>query len=82
MQYEDPVEGACRHLVHDRMGITRARWGLAGAQAILWLRAIRANGDLDAYWDYHIAQEHQRNHLSRYQDGNPTPRQDHLGLAA
>ncbi len=76
------IEGACRHLVHDRMGITGARWGLAGAQAILWLRAIRANGDLDAYWDYHIAQEHQRNHLSRYQDGNPTPRQDHLGLAA
>ena len=23
----------------------------------------------DAYWDWHITQEHQRNHLSRYQDG-------------
>ena len=53
----------------DRMGITGARWGLQGAQAILWLRAIAASGDHDAYWDYHIAQEHQRNHLSRYQDG-------------
>ena len=63
------IEGACRHLVHDRMGITGARWGLPGAQAILWLRAIRANGDLDAYWDYHITQEHQRNHLSHYQAG-------------
>jgi hypothetical protein len=62
------IEGACRHLVADRMGITGARWGLPGAQAILWLRAIRANGDLDAYWTYHISQEHQRNHLSRYQD--------------
>jgi hypothetical protein len=68
------IEGACRHLVQDRMGITGARWGLPGAQAILWLRAIRASGDHEAYWNYHIQQEHQRNHLSRYQTG--------LGLAA
>ena len=62
------IEGACRHLIQDRMGITGARWGLAGAQAVLWLRALRANGDLPAYWAWHISQEHQRNHLSRYQD--------------
>jgi hypothetical protein len=68
------IEGACRYLVQDRMGITGARWGLQGAQAILWLRAINASGDTSAYWDYHITQEHQRNHLSRYQDS--------LGLAA
>ena len=63
------IEGACRHLVQDRMGITGARWGLEGAQAILWLRTLHANGDLDAYWDWHIEQERQRNHLSRYQQG-------------
>ena len=63
------IEGACRHLVGDRMGITGARWSTDGAQAILWLRAIRANGDLDAYWNWHITREHQRNHLSRYQHG-------------
>ena len=63
------IEGACRHLVQDRMGITGARWGLQGAQAILWLRAIHASGDHDAYWDWHIPQEHHRNHLSRYQHG-------------
>jgi hypothetical protein len=63
------IEGACRHLVADRMGITGARWGLPGAQAMLWLRAIRANGDLNEYWAHHITREHQRNHLSRYQDG-------------
>jgi hypothetical protein len=63
------IEGACRHLVADRMGITGARWGLQGAQAMLWLRAINASGDHDAYWDWHIQQEHQRNHLSRYQPG-------------
>ena len=68
------IEGACRHLVQDRMGITGARWSLEGAQAILWLRAINASGATSAYWDYHITQEHQRNHLSRYQDS--------LGLAA
>ena len=62
------IEGACRHLVQDRMGITGARWSLPGAQAILWLRAIHASGDLDAYWDWHIQQQHQANHLSRYHD--------------
>ena len=62
------IEGACRHLVQDRMGITGARWGLEGAQAMLWLRAIAASGDTGAYWDWHIQQERQRNHLSRYQD--------------
>ena len=61
------IEGACRHLVQDRMGITGARWSLPGAQAMLWLRAINASGDTSAYWDWHITQEHNRNHLSRYQ---------------
>ena len=75
------IEGACRHLIQDRMGITGARWGLAGAQAMLWLRAITASGDTEAYWDWHIQQEHRRNHLSRYKD-SPGPRRDGLGLAA
>ena len=64
------IEGACRHLVQDRMGITGARWSLPGAQAMLWLRAINASGDTDAYWDWHITRERQRNHLSRYQDSH------------
>jgi hypothetical protein len=63
------IEGACRHLAADRMGITGARWSLDGAQAMLWLRAIAASGDTSAYWAWHITQEHQRNHLSRYQPG-------------
>jgi hypothetical protein len=60
------IEGACRHLVKDRMGITGARWSTSGAQAILWLRVIHANHDHAAYWHYHTQQEHQRNHLNRY----------------
>jgi len=62
------IEGACRHLVKDRMDLTGARWGLDGAEAILKLRAIRSNGDFDEYWRYHLAQEHQRLHRSRYAD--------------
>jgi hypothetical protein len=63
------IEGACRHLIGDRMGITGARWGIDGAQAILQLRAITASGNLDDYWNHHITRERQRNHLSRYQHG-------------
>lgn len=60
------IEGACRHLVKDRMDLTGARWGLHGAEAILKLRAIHSNGDFNGYWDYHLAQEQQRIHRSRY----------------
>jgi hypothetical protein len=64
------IEGACRHLAGDRMGITGARWSLPGAQAMLWMRAIHASGDLAPYWDHHIRREHQRNHLSKFQDSH------------
>ena len=60
------VEGACRHLVKDRMDITGARWGLAGAEAILKLRAVIANGDFDEYWRFHLAQERHHVHEARY----------------
>jgi hypothetical protein len=62
------IEGACRHLVKDRMDLTGARWGLDGAEAILKLRALRSNGDFDDYWTFHLAHEHQRVHQSRYAD--------------
>jgi hypothetical protein len=62
------IEGACRHLVKDRMDITGARWGLAGAEAILKLRAIKANGDFDDYWRYHLTQERHHVHQARYLD--------------
>jgi hypothetical protein len=64
------IEGACRHLVKDRMDITGARWGLSGAEAILKLRALRSNGDFDTYWRYHLAQERRRVHESRYLNGH------------
>jgi hypothetical protein len=67
------IEGACRHLVKDRLDLTGARWGLQGAEAVLKLRAIRCNGDWGTYWTYHLAQERRRVHESRYAD-NIIPR--------
>src|SRR5262245_40126133 len=66
VQFDGPVEGACRHLVKDRMGITGARWGLEGAEAVLRLRALVTNGDFDAYWRFHLSREQERVHLARY----------------
>jgi hypothetical protein len=63
------IEGACRHLVKDRLDITGARWGLDGAEAILKLRALISNGDFDQYWTWHLTQEQQRIHNSRYLGG-------------
>jgi hypothetical protein len=63
------IEGACRHIVKDRMDITGARWSLAGAEAVLALRAVRANGDFDEYWRFHTSCELERVHLSRYAGG-------------
>lgn len=60
------IEGACRHLIKDRMDITGARWGLDGAEAVLKLRALRANDDFDDYWRFHFAQERRRVHEARY----------------
>ena len=62
------IEGACRHLVKDRMDITGARWGLAGAEAVLRLRTVISNGDFEEYWKYHAQREHLRVHAIRYRD--------------
>jgi hypothetical protein len=62
------IEGACRHLIEDRLGVTGARWGLAGAEAVLKLRAVRTNGDWESYWTFHLECERQRVHCSRYRD--------------
>lgn len=63
------IEGACRYLVKDRMDITGARWSAQGAEAVLKLRAVRANDDFDEYWRYHLERERHRIHESRYLDG-------------
>jgi hypothetical protein len=62
------IEGACRHLVCDRMDITGARWRLDRAEAVLQIRALRSSDDFDEYWQFHKLQEFKRNHLSKFQD--------------
>ena len=62
------IEGACRHIVKDRMDITGARWGLDSAEAVLKLRALDSNGDFGAYWTWHLEQEQQRIYYARYKD--------------
>jgi hypothetical protein len=52
-------------LVNDRMGITGAQWGLAGAETIL-NGALRANDDFEEHWRYHVTLERHRVHESRY----------------
>jgi len=54
------VEGACGHLVKDRMERSGMRWTVPGAEAVLQLRAVNENGDWDAYWEYHMQCEYDR----------------------
>jgi len=51
------VEGACRHVVKDRMEGTGMRWRVPGAQSMLHLRAIYCNGDWEAFQKYRIKTE-------------------------
>jgi len=62
------IEGACGHLIEDRMNLTGARWSLRGAEAVLRLRALRSSGDFDEYWRFHERAEYERNHAARYAD--------------
>jgi hypothetical protein len=62
------IEGACRHLVKDRLDLTGARWGLEGAEAILKLRALRSNRDFEQYWTFHLNNELRQVHKARYAD--------------
>ena len=48
------------------MDITGARWGLAGAEAILNYAPDQATATSTQYWTFHLAQEHRRVHESRY----------------
>ena len=51
------AEGACRHLVKDRMEQTGMRWTVAGAQAMLHTRALYLNGDWPAFVASRIQKE-------------------------
>jgi hypothetical protein len=54
------AEGACRHLVKDRMEQTGMRWTLSGAQAMLHLRATYLNDQWDEFIEDRIEREQTR----------------------
>ena len=53
----------------DRMGIKGARCSVGGAEAVLKLRAVHANDDLDDYRKFHPNQQRQHIHHTRYAEG-------------
>src|SRR6266508_6874564 len=48
------VEGACRHLVKDRLERAGMHWTIPGAQAMLDVRSIYVSGLWDEYQAYRI----------------------------
>lgn len=54
------AEGACRHLVKDRMERTGMRWRIPTAQAMLDLRAVHASDTWEQFQHYRIDAESRR----------------------
>lgn len=54
------IEGACRHLVKDRMELSGMRWTQDGAENLLHLRAVAENEDWDAFHNFRKRQRHAR----------------------
>jgi len=54
------IEGACRHVVKDRMERAGMRWSVTGAQAMLDLRTTYVNGQWNEFQTYRIDQAKQR----------------------
>jgi hypothetical protein len=59
------IEGACRHLVKDRMQRSGMRWMLSGAQPMLSVRAVSLCDQWDAFQQHRIEQHQQRLHPHR-----------------
>ena len=49
------IEGACRHLVKDRLERTGMRWSTEGAQGMLSLRSVRASNLWDDFQKHYFA---------------------------
>jgi hypothetical protein len=56
------AEGACRHLVKDRMEQSGMRWTVPGAQAMLHLRATYLNDQWDEFIEDRVVREQTRLH--------------------
>jgi hypothetical protein len=54
------AEGACRHLVKDRMEQAGMRWTVEGAQAMLHVRALYLNGQWEEFHEHRVEREQAR----------------------
>jgi hypothetical protein len=54
------VEGACRHLICDRMERAGMHWKEAGAQAMLHVRSVHINGEAKDFNEFRVKREHER----------------------
>jgi hypothetical protein len=54
------AEGACRHLVKDRMEQTGMRWTVEGAQAMLHVRALYLNDQWEEFHEHRVEREQGR----------------------
>jgi hypothetical protein len=54
------IEGACRHLIKDRMERAGMHWTLTGAQSMLDLRSVWIGGNWQAFQQQRIEQETER----------------------
>ena len=54
------IEGACRHVVKDRLERTGMTWTLAGAQAMLSLRCIHLCDHWDDFTEFRVQRETER----------------------
>ncbi len=54
------IESACKHIVQNRMEKAGAKWTEKGAEAMIKMRCIRANGDWAAYQHHRKQQEKER----------------------
>ena len=67
------IEGACRHLVKDRMERSGMRWTLEGARSMLNVRAAFQSDHWRTFMNWHIGHEVTQTHPNRHllQDYNP-----------
>lgn len=68
------IEGACRHLVKDRMERSGMRWTLEGARSMLNVRAAFQSDHWQAFMDWHIEHEVNQTHPNRNLLQNYTPK--------
>jgi hypothetical protein len=60
------IEGACRHLVKDRMERSGMRWGQDGAESILTLRALHVSEQWEAFQQHRIDNDQEILHPYRH----------------